>query len=167
MLTDITNYFRGTKSQPYHLSVGAVLVNDKAEIACHHFEKIQGLRELYILVRETMEPGETIENTLARGLMEEFGAKGDLTSYLGSLTSAFERDGENIQKTTLYFLVELKSIDTESRMADDPEKDSQIEWHPAEFLIKKMKVQGAKYKRSDLDESEILDRFLATQANRL
>ena len=56
-------------------------------------------------MRETMHPHETIETAIKRGLMEEFGAKGEIKSYIGSIKSTFPLHGGEtmVEKTTLYF----------------------------------------------------------------
>ena len=35
-------FFQASKTQPYHLSVGAVLFDQNGYIACHHFKEIFG-----------------------------------------------------------------------------------------------------------------------------
>ena len=138
------NLFQCTKESPYHLSVGAVLFNptDK-RIACHHFEDFEGEKDIHILMRETVEPGEAIEAAVHRGLMEEFGAIGKISRFLGPIVGKWRhgghKDGNEIYKTTLYFLVELLEQDVNRRKKDDPEFGSVIEWHEAEFFINKMK----------------------------
>lgn len=87
------NYFQGNSKHPQHISVGAVVLNDKNEICCHHFDsrinkfigywKDNGLEDFYILMRETIEPNETLEHALHRGLMEEFGVEAELLDYIG------------------------------------------------------------------------------------
>ncbi|HRV76395.1 MAG TPA: NUDIX hydrolase, partial [Candidatus Saccharimonadales bacterium] len=79
------NYFQGRSDHPYHLSVGAVLLNDKNEVACHYFVDAPVIGgEVCILMRESVEDGEVLEEALARGLMEEFGAMGNISTYIGS-----------------------------------------------------------------------------------
>lgn len=159
------NYFQGKEENPYHISVGAAVRNQEGKICCHYFEKFlhkdaTELHNFYILMRETIEPNETIEQTLARGLMEEFGMEATLNRYLGSLTSYFPKKDTAIEKTTLYFLCDFVSIDETKRKIDDPESHSAITWiHPEELMIK-MKEQGARLRRGlNLDESSILERL--------
>ena len=156
-----TNYFQGTSESPFHISIGAVLTNDKGEIACHYFKEFShksmgSFKDFYLLMRETIEPGETIENCLSRGLMEEFGAVGKIKSYMGSVVSHFPHKSVEIEKTTLYFHCELISFDPERRKRDDPESGSEIVWISKKELIEKMHEQGQRSKRQDLDESKVL-----------
>jgi len=163
------NYFQGNSAHPQHISVGAVLLNDKNEICCHHFDserfdfkgywKEQGLEDFYILMRETMEPNETLEKALHRGLMEEFGAEAELIDYIGSIRSHFKSKGVEIEKTTLYFLCKLINQNMNKRSTGDVEFESQIKWQTAGFLIPKMKEQSIKYDRTDIDESSILEKL--------
>lgn len=157
------NYYTGQAKNPYHLSIGAVVLNDKKEIACHHLSDINESKSLYILMRETVKPNELLEQAVARGLMEEFGMKAEIKDYLGSLESFFTNwEKAKIQKTTLYFLCDFRSLEegAEKKLEkhfDWVEKDV-IEWHDANFLIPKMKAQKEEFRRSDFDESEILER---------
>jgi hypothetical protein len=64
-------FFQASKKQPYHLSIGAVLFDQEGRIACHHFREILGHKDVYILMRESMENNETPLRTLDRGLQEE------------------------------------------------------------------------------------------------
>jgi len=165
------NYFKGTTTHPQHISVGAILMNDKDEICSHHFNskefnfkgywKDEGLDDFYLLMRKTVESDETLEMTLYRGLLEEFGAEAEIVDYIGSIQSYFKNKGSDteIQKTTLYFLCKLRNQDLSRRGTGDVEFESQLEWHPAGFLIPKMKEQSARYGRTDIDESQILERL--------
>lgn len=163
----MSNYYQGNSTHPIHLSVGAVLINEKSEICCHHFidgqlkEHLPDLEieDLYILMRETIEQGETLEETLQRGLMEEFGATAEILDYLGSIKSHFKKNEVEIEKTTIYFLCKLISQDLSKRNGDIESK-SQLEWQATDFLIPKMKAQSIKYSRTDIDESDILEKFI-------
>ncbi len=160
------HYFIGTKKKPYHLSVGAVLLNKLGEIAVHHFPKGQKNPEFFILARRTLKPNQSLETALARGLKEEFGMKGKPRFYLGSITSQFKNwQGANIQKTTVYFLCDL--IPGKTSKATHLEtlkghfgKGSKIEWRKPAFLIRQMKRQAKVMKRGDFDESEIIKKQL-------
>lgn len=160
------NYFQGTVENPYHISIGAVVVNDKKEVCCHYFRKfshpgVGTFEDFYILMRETLEPGETIETCLARGLKEEFGIEASLHHFLGSIVSRFFVSGSDavIEKTTLYFLCDLVTFNEDMRASDDHESESEICWLPKEQLIAVMKEQGKRLGREDADESAILERL--------
>lgn len=163
------NYFQGNSEHPRHISVGAVVLNDKNEVCCHHFDstkgkyegywKETGLENFYILMRETIEPNETLEQALHRGLMEEFGIEAELIDYFGSIQSHFKSKEAEIEKTTLYFLCKLVDQDLSKRSKGDVEFESQIEWHTPDFLIPIMKEQAIKYDRQDIDESSILEKI--------
>lgn len=152
--------FGATKEQPYHLSVGAVLFNEEGAIACHHFKEIMGQKDIYILIRESMEDGETILMTLERGLKEEFGASAEPVAFLGALSGFLKDPVLSFDKTTLYIACRLKEWDPAKRDADDPEGMSLIEWLPPEQLISIMEEQGRRFKRVDADESEMIKRAL-------
>lgn len=160
------NYFKGTKEKPYHLSIGAVLLNDENKVCCHYFDELDekskrvygDLKDFYILMRETPELGESIEQTLNRGIMEEFGATGEVITYLGSINGEFTKGGVNIEKTTLYFLMKLKSFNPDLRSLSDIEGDSEIQWQTPAFLIEKMRGQRKRLNQTTLDESVILER---------
>ncbi len=34
----MAHFFKGTKEKPYHLSVGAVFINDEGLVCCHYFK---------------------------------------------------------------------------------------------------------------------------------
>lgn len=151
------SYFQASPESPYHLSVGAVLVNDKGELACHYFTDapIVGGR-VCILMRETVEEKESLEQALARGLMEEFGATGKISAYLGSKVTHFESRGVEVQKTTIYFKVQLDSFDEKLRLKDDPESSSQILWLKPAEVIEKMQEIYQERGVDDINESDIL-----------
>lgn len=161
----MATYYQGNASHPQHLSVGAILINAADEICCHHFFAKdlrgywtgEGLDDFYLLMRETPEPGESLEAALARGLREEFGATAELVDYAGSIQSRFESKGVEVQKTTPYFLCRLIDQDPSHREGDIESKTS-LEWQSAEFLIPKMREQAVRFGRTDVDESPILER---------
>ncbi len=164
----MNNYFKGTLDSPYHISIGALVVNKEGKVYCHYFGKTKHpyfnhWENFYLLMRETIEPNESIETCLARGLMEEFGMIATFKSYLGSIVAHFPLADQNkmIQKTTLYFLCDFISLDESKRKGDDVESVSKIMWLAPEDLIPLMKEQGIRFNPS-LDESEIIERFLGT-----
>lgn len=160
------HYFIGQKANPYHLSVGAVLVNSRKEIACHHFKKIRGKMDVYTLMRNTVKPNESLEDALARGLKKEFGMKADVVKYLGSIVGSFVNwEKAPIQKTTLYFLCKNQKVigrahGLPAQAGENLEgKKSIIVWRTKSFLIKQMQKQGKFLNRTDMDEAAVLRRI--------
>ena len=168
------NYFQGNVTHPQHISIGAVMRNDKGQIRTHYFSKefasgfwkSINVSDFYILMRETLEPNESLEIALARGLREEFNATARLDDYLGSITStAYQVDDKNgkhpFQKTTLYFLCTYEGDAAAERDMSDAEGQSTLLWMDAQKLIPLMKAQKERFERDDVDESSILERYLA------
>ena len=153
-------FFQASEKQPYHISVGAVLFNEEGLVACHHFEEVMGQKDIYILMRESMEDDETILTTLHRGLQEEFGAKAIPVAFVGALSGFLYSPVLSFDKTTLYIVCKLIEWNPENRDADDPEAFSNIEWHEPQNLMALMKQQGLKFNRVDADESEMILRAL-------
>jgi hypothetical protein len=157
------NLLQASFEFPYHVSIGAVVINSRHEVLCHYFEylklKFFEAKDFYLLMRETPESGENYFDTLKRGLMEEFGAKARPIGFLGSLISDFLITGvdekiEEVQKTTLYFLCEFESLDEALRNSGDVEGKSILKWMAIPDLVKHMqKWQGV---NANLDESEVL-----------
>ncbi|OGD60833.1 hypothetical protein A2807_02450 [Candidatus Berkelbacteria bacterium RIFCSPHIGHO2_01_FULL_50_36] len=140
------------------MSVGAVVVNDEGLIACRHHQHDEHNRpvDAFLLMRETIEPGETIENAVARGLKEEFGLVAKITQFLGPVVSHYGYKNFTVEKTTLFFLcrftklVELKENDFES--------SGNLEWHDLDLLIEKQHAQAKHLSRDDIDDSLALKR---------
>ena len=154
------NYFAGSSDHPYHISVGAVLLDINGRIACHHFKQARGLSDYYSLMHETLEPNESLEQALARGLMEEFGATATLKTYIGSRVAFFDAsDGTAIQKTCLYFTLTVDTLDETKRHQNDREAGSRIEWLPASELAEKLRSQAARLGRKNETDAEIIDRM--------
>ena len=112
-------------------------------------------------MRETIEPNETIEKTINRGLMEEFGMIGNLIHYIGSIVANDEWFGEIkqptiVEKTTLYFLVKVDSVNLSKRLKNDGETDSDVISLEVNELIYKMDELEKKSRLSYIGESKIL-----------
>lgn len=165
----MSNIFQASEKLPFHISVGAVLVNSEGKVLVHKMERAKvpaeidmgNLDEAYILMRETLEPGESIEQGVLRGIQEEFGATGTIEGYLGSLQLTITAKKFEWEKTTLYFLVSL--IELGERNMQDEESYSILEWIEPELLIERMRDQGARCSRTDLDESKIIEAYVRTR----
>ena len=162
------NIFQASKEFPFHISVGVVLANKNGDICCHFYKKAdlpiesEGKSDLYLLVRETVQPNETLEEAIARGLQEELGAKGELKAYLGSIKSMFPLRVSKIpvEKTTLYFYAEMTDFNLAERDIDEVESKSVLQWIEPNILRDLFIEQGRKYDRSDLDESKIIENYI-------
>jgi hypothetical protein len=167
------NIFQASKEFPFHISIGVVLTNKDGFICCHFYKKAdlpiesEGKSDLYLLVRETIQTNETLENAIARGLQEEFGAKGEIKAYIGSIKSTFPLriSKVTVEKTTLYFHVEMTSFNPETRDNDEVESKSVIQWIEPKILQDLFIEQGRKYDRSDLDESKIIENYIQYVGN--
>ncbi len=162
------NYFQGNAKHPRHISVGAVVRNAEGLIRVHHFPadlpsgfwKGVGVSDFYILMRETLNPNETLESAVHRGLQEEFNCTATIDDYFGSITAHGTDGAELFQKTTLYFLCTYAGeLPGERDMADE-EGQSILEWKSAAELIPLMKAQREKFGRDDIDESAILEKLI-------
>jgi NUDIX domain len=152
-------FFQASQKQPYHLSIGAVLFDQNGRIACHHFSEILGHKDIYILMRESLENDETPIMALHRGLKEEFGATAEPVAFLGSLSGYLPDPRLPFEKTTLYIVCQLIQWNPEDRDLTDPEAGSTIEWLEPATLISLMERQGVRFQhRADADESEMIKR---------
>lgn len=162
----MSKYFYGHSKHPQGLSVGAIVLNSDKRVCAHRFTKEQILPyvendnisgDIYLLMRETIEDGESLEKTLERGLREEFGIKARLIDYVGSITSKYSHDNVDVQKTTVYFLCGLINQD-DSKRESKIEGQSEIVWMEIDELIEIMKNQSKSISRTDVDESFVLER---------
>ena len=154
-------YYRASPLFPHHLSVGAVLFDEDGRIAVHEFPESPDRPRYVTLMRETLNWQESLEEGLVRGLAEEFGAKGHIVGFLGSLASTYRSGGEHssfvIHKTTVYFLVRKVFMSARDRDPGDPEAHSSILWYRASELLPRMRAQGRSIS-VDIDESRIVQR---------
>lgn len=151
------NYLQGTKESPYHISVGAVVVDSKNRVLVEYFENHGVFSNVYSLMRKTVQPDETLQQTLVRGLKEELNIEGELTSYIGSKVTNedwFEDDPTPIQKTTLYFLVNVH--DNNTNVTEN------TYWIEIDELIAKYEDQAKRIPHTDFHEADILKRARVT-----
>src|SRR3989344_2167305 len=110
--------FQHPEGSPFHISVGAVVVNHEGKILTHKRTQettpaqflytIDGLNEVYTLMRESLEENESLETAVLRGVQEEFGIVGKVEKYLGSIVGQIvPKTGTPYEKTTLYFSVQF------------------------------------------------------------
>ena len=161
-------FYQHSLPQPYHLSVGAVLFNNNYEICVHHFQlnKVpehlrflsDDLPDMWHLMRESLENGETVQEAVMRGCKEEFGATGKLEKYLGGKIDEIVTPTKTFQKCTLYHSVRLAELG--ERTATDAEDKTIMEWYSADDLLELLNNQCAKTKRPELDERIIITRFM-------
>ncbi len=163
----MSNHFQGTRNNPYHISIGALVLNKEGLVACHYFESLNHksgiiFKDFVLLMRETIEENESTEECLHRGLMEEFGMEAELKSYIGSIVSHFKVPNTevNVEKTTLYFLCNFISQDDTLRSQEDIERESKIKWFDVKELVVRMKEQGKRLGREDMDESSIIENLM-------
>jgi hypothetical protein len=167
------NIFQASKEFPFHISVGAIFTNNDGLICTHFYKQAdlpiesEGKSDLYLLMRETIHPNETLEGAIVRGLQEEFGAKGEIKAYLGCIKSSFPLRVSKVavEKTTLYFHVEMTDFNPRTRDNDEIESKSEILWVKPEELFNLFTEQGKKYERDDLDESKVVERYIKYVGN--
>ncbi len=137
---------------------------DYSKVLFHHIPKFQDYEDIYLLMRESMETEEKFEDTLTRGVKEEFGAEVEIIDFLGSLVAIDNWFGEinketEVQKTTLYFLTKFKSQDKNQRVDEGTiESKSTLVWLSIEEAIEKMRNFFSKYKINNLNEVDVLNR---------
>lgn len=164
------NFLNQSPGSPTHISVAAVLRNPEGKLLCHFFKKedlpheSEGKSDLYLLMRESLHLGETLEAAVARGLMEEYGAEGTVIDFLGTIISHFPCSDDHmimVEKTVLYFLVDFISLDESKREAGAVESHSTLLWLTPEELLEKNMTQAARYIRTDIDDSKIIRDYIA------
>lgn len=127
-----------TGENPFHLSVGAALISKNRQLLT--LKRQDGK---YILPRGSMEAGETIEATLTRELMEETGYQARPVAFLGTIISHFERDGSQVEKTTLYHLLESPRRLEDGPTPGDDEQKSEVRWITKEEALRLLKEEEA------------------------
>jgi ADP-ribose pyrophosphatase YjhB (NUDIX family) len=146
----MSSLFQHTPQNLFHISVGAVLVDKDGRIRVHKRTKektppkyedaLGGLPEMYVLMHESLENNETLEEAVHRGLREEFGASGELSRYLGSIQATIKSPaGYDFEKTTLYFEVFLTE---EGERPEDDEAYTELLWMEPNELLTIMHFQG-------------------------
>jgi 8-oxo-dGTP pyrophosphatase MutT (NUDIX family) len=148
--------YDNSKENPYHLSVGSLLINHRGELLT-----LQRPDGFIILPTGTLKPKETLEDALHRELMEETGAKGRVKRYLGVTLMPFRwggRPGSPLyHKAMLWHEIELLSIDDKLRAQNDDESESSVLWLPKDKATERFQRQGREL--DDWDFSEAVARL--------
>jgi hypothetical protein len=154
--------------QPFHISVGAVLFDEEFKVCVHHFTtkdlppNVQfhsgGLPDFYHLMRESLEGNEPLHDAVHRGIYEEYGATGIIERYLGAMECQVQTPTTTFQKITLYHAVRLKELGERPHI--DEESVSKMELHTAPELLEIYRAQAEKTDRPELQEGEIIQRFM-------
>ena len=141
---------RGDANNPYHLSVGAVILENNQIIL---LKKANGN---VTLPRETMYLKESIKKTLIRGAEEEIGIIVEVEKYLGSQITFFKRpDNTNVEKTTLYFLAKKLKETTKKQELDELED---------EIITLDIKNGTDLLKKQGNEEYKILERLIGNKS---
>lgn len=159
--------FQHSEDNHFHISVGAILEKDGKILTHHVFKKdmpekwqplLGGLGEAYTLMRESLENNESLEAAVTRGLAEEFGAKGEIIRFLGTVVAELPFAG-GFEKTTLYFQVRCTELG--ERPKDDDESFTTLEWlTPVELLSYLQKQAALTDTPPDLQEAKIVEAFI-------
>lgn len=154
------NYYQASVEQPFHLSIGAVPVRN-GKIMCLHFKELGPYKNFYVLPTETVEQGETIDQTLHRGLLEEMGVTCKIKNFLGSAIYPgiwFTEISKptNVVKTVLYFLVEVENYDESKRLKGEIESDTDITEFDLVDLQRVMEEQSMRIPVKEVNQIEIL-----------
>ena len=165
----MSKFYQHTLPQPYHLSVGGVLFNDKYEICIHHFykkdfpEHLHFLAdyqdEIWHLMRESIEGNEPLQDAVLRGMKEEFGADGVVDKFLGAKIDIITvPNQESFEKLTVYHSVRLTGLGDRPNI--DVESSSEMEWYTPESALEIYRIQATKTNRPELNEAVIIERFM-------
>ncbi|GIW58776.1 MAG: hypothetical protein KatS3mg086_061 [Candidatus Dojkabacteria bacterium] len=142
---------------PFHISVGAVVLNSKKQVALQYFKHNAGHDNVYYLMRESLQDNNTIEQTLANGLMKEMGITAQIRHFVGSrVTNFLDSDGNEITKTTIYYLCDLVSIDESQKDPENPEGVSEVKFFDIDEAIKITQEQLKRTNYLDICEFDIL-----------
>lgn len=140
---------------PMHVSSGAVVYRKPAVNQVEVLLLYRSATDSWHLPKGTQETGESLEMTAVREVREETGVDALLCDYLGVLPSVFERNGEQIQKQTHYFLAEPLHVQTEEHDAEHDEIGF-VEINTARDRLQKK----TGYEKEWLIIEEVMKRFL-------
>lgn len=107
---DYEKEYRHTKNTPFHVSVGGAayqIEEGKIFVTVLGRKKEDG--DHFHLPKGTLRVGENLETCALREVVEESGLECEIKTLLGGFTQKYiARDGLNVEKTTLYFAMEIK-----------------------------------------------------------
>lgn len=163
------NIYRATNSSPRHLSVGAVVFNDRNQVLANHYSKFGHLENIYTLMSQTHTPDTTLEQTLKVGLLKEFNIETDLSNiqYLGSRQYSdkwFEESPTVVEKTVLYFRVDVGNVDLAIPDGFRVDECVEVEYVDINELIALMEAQYERCGVGHLDESWVLRGLLSIKS---
>ncbi len=144
--------YGNTVEHEHHLSVG-IMARDAAG------DVLVLLRPngVYTLPTGTQKPGETLEQTVARELREETGARGKVLRFLGGTTMTFTWHDQEYHKTFLWHEVQVESTDPAARDGDDDEAGADLVWLSPASAMEHFRRQGRAL--GDWDFSEAVSRL--------
>jgi len=140
-----------------HISSGAIIYKIETDKSYKILLLYREFTDSYHLSKGTQNPGETLEKTAKREILEETGCEVELDKELIVLNSQFQKNGEVVDKETHYFLA--RSI--KQTEVHDKEHDA-ILWLPADEVIKLLKENGAHIKLGYENEIEAIEKFQNT-----
>ncbi|GAB4158044.1 MAG: hypothetical protein Fur003_1800 [Candidatus Dojkabacteria bacterium] len=161
--TKQVTYYQATPERPYHLSVGGVVYDfEKDRYLVMEREIPEGITLTYFPT-ETVEPKESLEASILRGLSEESGLHAEIITHIGAMIakdvwfSEIDQPTE-VSKTIIFFLLKPIKQDDTLRKADDEEKDAKVVYYNYEELLKIFNKQYETTGMNFFAFSEILQR---------
>ena len=107
---DYEKEYRHTKNTPYHISVGGAayeIIEGKPYVVL--LGRYQEDGDHFHLPKGTLHIGESLEDCAKREVVEESGFECSIKTLLGGFTQNYTaRDGLAVEKTTLYFAMEIE-----------------------------------------------------------
>lgn len=123
---------RGVAENPFHFSVGLVIVHDNKIVV------IRNEDNEITLPRETIWLNESLEDCAKRGAKEELNFRIQPTRYLGTITTVIQKKNNLlVDKTTAYFVCDFVEHSSGTEFPDGEVKE--IMWLTPEETIKLLK----------------------------
>lgn len=172
MLIELGRPVEAVHLEEIGFSVGAVVVSSldptEARVATivsppEYKTNPWGITDFATTMRETIEPEESADDALHRGLAEELGVLGEIVTCLGVTRCDVQRWGKHFPKLTLYRLV-LWNSSIQPTPADEVDSQLHVEWPSIYEALEHQRIQAPrmhKLGRPDLDERVPLRRALS------